>query len=221
MAQFLIIRLEIKWTIIDTSNSEETSSINYVMHKLYELKNVTFEKSLANKEKHSINNNILLLFYSQARVCHQLFWFRLSSKNTCEPKISCSSVYLINNSLANGDSSFPVCLANRLSSLSGRIKQEMLAQICYLIFQRKAFILRNYEVAGLIYSALQFVYWCYWCTRQEWTRNLCYHLSLSETLVTCSPRGLYKGLKVLPRMRRVCKYYLTHCWHFTSAFYMT
>lgn len=102
---------KIKWTLIDTSNSEKTSSINYVMHKLYELKNVTFEKSLGNKEKHSINNNILLLIYSQARVCHQLFWFRFkSSKNTCEPKLSCSSVYLINNSLANGDSSFPVCL---------------------------------------------------------------------------------------------------------------
>lgn len=44
----------------------------------------------------------------------------------------------------------------------------MLAQICYLIFQRKAFTLRNYEVAGLIYSALQFVYWSYWCAKQEW-----------------------------------------------------
>ena len=48
----------------------------------------------------------------------------------------------------------------------------MLAQICYLIFQRKAFTLRKfynfYEVAGLIYSALQFVYWSYWCAKQEW-----------------------------------------------------
>lgn len=76
----------------------------------------------------------------------------------------------------------------------------MLAQICYLIFQRKAFILRNYEVAGftVLYNlsigpigALS----------KNGTRNLCYHLSLSETLVV---REAY--IKVLKRCRECGEY---------------